>query len=179
MVYGIRLRSLLAGFAALLAGSALASCSGKSGGANGAACADFGAVTGTVSFSKNVIPIFQRACNFDACHAATSSQPQEGLALGNNVMDGTMAAKDIATVHDDIVGKNSKRSTLHLVEASDPSRSWLVAKIRYEDFADCAAVSGSCTPKGCGGRMPQNNPPLSDADVNTIVAWVKGGAKND
>jgi hypothetical protein len=177
MVKGI-LHYFLAGAVVAVVAAAAPACSSKDTAATSGGCADFSAVTNTVSFKKDVIPLMQRACNFDACHASTSTQPQEGLELGSNMMDGAMTDMAIAAVHGNLIGKTAKRSTLKLVEPGSPDKSWLVAKVRYANFADCPAVSGTCTPKGCGAQMPQNQP-LPDADINIFVAWVKGGAKND
>ncbi len=141
-------------------------------------CVDYSCVTGTVSFAKDVIPIFQRSCNFDSCHASTSAQPAESLTLGANVMDGKMSAADVTAVRDGLVDRASKRSTLKLVAPGDPGKSWLCAKIGA-DVGSCPAIDATCTPKGCGTSMPQNNPALGTADVVTIVRWVKAGAKND
>ncbi len=150
------------------------------GGCSKGACIEFSSVTNTVSFSKNVIPIFQSSCNFSACHDGSLNQPQEGLDLGiNKETGGMMTAAQITAVHDSIVGKSAKRSTLHIVEPGSPEKSWLIAKVTYDDFAICPSISKSCTAKGCGNREPENSPPLDQNSINTLVAWVKGGAKND
>lgn len=145
-------------------------------GSGSSGCLDYATAKTGVSFKSDVMPIFQRSCNFSACHSATSSSPQEGLALGLGVSD-TMTDAEIGEVHAGIVNGAAERSSLPLVTPGEPTQSWLLAKVSYSSFASCQAIADECAPKGCGSRMPQQ--PLDQADIDTIAGWIKDGAKNN
>lgn len=155
-----------------------ATATGSSSSSGGDTCADYGTAKAGASFKDDVIPVFQLSCNFSSCHNAESPSPQGKLALGLQ-KGNTMTADDIKTVYDRIVGGISDRSSLAMVEPGAPEKSWLVAKISYADFGACPAVSDTCGPQGCGGRMPLNSPALSATALDAIAGWVKDGAKNN
>ncbi len=147
-------------------------------GSSGSGCLDFATAKSGASFKSDVMPIFQRSCNFSACHNSEASTPQEGLGLGapNGI---TQTDDELKAVRDAIVGATSERSSLAMVEAGSPETSWLMAKIAYSKFTACAAISDTCAPAGCGTRMPLNSPALDAADVDTIAGWIKDGALNN
>ena len=71
------------------------------------------------------------------------------------------------SAHAALVGVASKQcSTLKLVEAGSPSKSYLVQKIEG---------SGSCF---ANKQMPVGGT-LSAAQISTIKSWITAGAKND
>ena len=55
------------------------------------------------------------------------------------------------------------------IEPGDPNQSYLVNKIQGTQ----GDVGGS------GQRMPLGGDPLSEADINTIRAWITAGAENN
>ena len=105
-----------------------------------------------VSFSANVQPIFTDNCAVVGCHAGPRA------TLGQNLEAGQ--------AYSNIVGVQSvESSTLNRIQPGDPDNSYLVQKIR-----GTAAV---------GAQMPLGQPPLSDADIATIVSWITAGALNN
>ncbi len=178
----------------LLAALHLGACVGNAtGGADGAhaSCVDYASKgTAAASFSHDVLPIFQRSCNFRNCHGSDPTySPAEGLDLGKGMLCADplnspcsadpMSSGDIAKVEERLVHAPSHRSALELVTPGDPGASWLMAKLDYESFNDCARVKSQCKPKGCGQPMPMNSPVLDQAERAAIAGWIKGGAKAD
>ncbi len=152
----------------------------------GAGCVDFAKVAAAApSFKTDVVPIFQRSCAFKDCHSSeVANPPGEGLKLGRGATNGMplpqMSDAEIAAVHDGVVNRASARSSLVTVAPGDPGKSWLIAKVAYQDLAiDCAAVAASCAGKGCGDPMPRGESQLSQKNRDILVNWVKNGAKND
>jgi hypothetical protein len=154
--------------------------SGSTGG-----CRDYSKLSGTKSFKNDVMPIFQRACNFSSCHSSDATKGQEGLQLGkpSDAMGKPlpMTDPDIAKVHTGIVNRASSESSLVTVALGDPSKSWLAAKIEYIDMVkECPSVAATCKgSKGCGGLMPSGPDKLPAAEIDTIAIWIKDGAKNN
>lgn len=156
----------------------LAGCSGAPPpGPTGTSCVDRSKATGAASFAKDVIPIFQLSCTSEVCHGSAATTPEAGLVLGKPI-GMTMSPTEIAAVYANLVGAPSTRSSLPRVAAHDANGSWLMAKLEYDDFADCAAIADSCQGR-CGVRMPDAEPPLSEAKLQTVAAWINAGAQND
>lgn len=91
-----------------------------------------------VSFTNNVLPIFQQHCT--KCHGGDN--PEQGLALTSyrSVMVGSQNGS--------------------VVEPGNPDSSYLVKMVVTK-------------------KMPKKGPPLSSTEINTIIAWIKAGAKNN
>lgn len=140
----------------------------------GEVCVDYSAVSGDVSFADDVIPLLQQSCTISgSCHLSGSANPAEGLELGLKNSD-SMTEAEIDTVYDAIVGVDANAADMKLVAAGDPAQSFLLAKCEYEDFANCEDVS--CSPKGCGSRMPLGAP-MDDSRIAILRKWIKAGAK--
>lgn len=107
----------------------------------------------TVSFASNVQPIYTTNCALAGCHDATTAQVgqvlEEGLAIANTVNV-----------------PSTEQPTLMRINPGNADDSYLVRKIRG-------------TPGIGGSRMPLGRPPLTAAQINTIVIWVNEGAVDD
>jgi hypothetical protein len=92
------------------------------------------------------------------CHTGPSSNNVGDLPAGldlNNVLA--------------VVGTASLQCTAKVrIVANSASTSYLVDKIM-----GASQTSGGCF---AGVRMPRNLPPLSTADMNTIIGWINAGA---
>ncbi|MBD3298812.1 MAG: hypothetical protein GF341_09175 [candidate division Zixibacteria bacterium] len=101
-----------------------------------------------ISFSADVQPILTANCTNSACHDATD--PQEGLNL------------EAGSAYGNLVDVNSSQnSSLKRVDPGNPDDSYLVRKLE-----------GTAP----GFRMPRNQPPLSDAQIQLIRDWIEQGA---
>lgn len=101
-----------------------------------------------VSFSSDVQPILTTNCTNSACHDATD--PQEGMNL------------EAGSAYDNIVDVNSSQNpSLKRVDPGNPDDSYLIQKLE-----------GTAP----GFRMPRDQPPLSDAQIQLIRDWIAQGA---
>jgi hypothetical protein len=115
-----------------------------------------------VSFSKDVLPIFGRACAFDSCHGG--SAPEGDLFLG----------EDATRVYANLVSVPAKIfPALPRIAPGDATNSFLLRKI--DD--DVCVISG-CT-DACAESMPQALELLPETDRLVIRAWVLQGAASD
>jgi len=110
----------------------------------------------TVSFAADVQPILTARCATSSCHGGSS--PRESLSLA------------AGSAHGELVGvKTTECSGARtLVVPGDPSASYFLSKARGVDLC------------GTSRRMPP--PPkasLSATDLDTIGAWICGGALDD
>lgn len=128
--------------------------------------ASFDAHQPTVSFAKDVMPIFGQSCAFASCHGSASGSAN-GVFLGGG---------DPALVHQAIVDvRSTKLPTMPLVKAGDPRESFLMRKM---DGSQCA-LDPQCTESDCGQSMPKNDALLSSDARDTVRRWIAQGAKND
>jgi hypothetical protein len=115
-----------------------------------------------VSFSKDVLPIFGRACAFDSCHGG--NPPEGDLFLGS---DATRVYANLVSVPAKIF------PALPRIAPGDAANSFLLRKID----GDACAIAG-CT-DACAEAMPQALDLLPEADRLVIRAWVLEGAASD
>ena len=105
---------------------------------------------GTVSFAQHVAPIFNATCT-GYCHpggySPMSLQPHEALAL---------------LVNAEAVGCTDGRVRVAPGDA-DPAKSYLMAKLTGEEL--------------CSGSVMPPSGMLQPAQVDTIRAWIEGGAQ--
>jgi hypothetical protein len=147
--------------------------------------------TGTVSFSKDVIPAFQTGCTLSqSCHGQMNNVQEENLYLGEN--DPSMTGPtNVGMVHMGIVGvKAIENPQMDLVAAGDIDNSFLWHKIVGDQNstdalkAGCKMATMMCSPQctdtePCGTQMPYNSPVLDNARMCIIKKWIQAGAKND
>lgn len=137
------------------------------------ACADhqppagFDPLTPAVSFSRDVVPIFDRSCVFSDCHNTIS---QNGLVIGDPLRI------DARTAHANIVGKASVAlPAMPYVTPGNPRESFLMHKL---DGSQCT-LDARCVQGNCGGPMPRNGDLLGEDERNVVRRWIAQGAKND
>lgn len=146
----------------MCASSCTPSCAGKSCGpdgcggscgtcATGQSCGSSGQCSApTPTFAANVWPIFQAKNCTGSCHDASS--PSEGLNLSN-----------ATTAYNQLVGIMAAQCNRVRVVRGDAANSYLMNKLTGQ---------GMCS----GSRMPRNGAPLTAAQLDTVRAWINGGA---
>jgi hypothetical protein len=88
-----------------------------------------------------------------SCHGGAA--PANGLSL------------EPASAYQSLVGvRSSQRTELFLVEAYQPDRSYLIAKLEGGE-----QISGR--------RMPRNRPPRPQDEIDVIRRWIESGALKD
>jgi hypothetical protein len=150
-------------------GGCSSSSSSSSGGTSGCVDysppSDFVATAPVVSFSKDVIPIFQQSCAFSTCHGSTTG-PSNGVFLGN----------DAPRVYTNLVGKaGDENPMIPFITASDPRTSYLMRKM---DASQCA-VDSECTGGSCQSSMPKGDDSLPVATRDIVRRWIAQGAQNN
>jgi hypothetical protein len=150
-----------------------------------------GCGTATVSFSKDVIPIFQMSCTLNSvCHGQTGNSAEENLYLGLNTGGGT--TNDIQAVYKGMVGVTAKEDTsMKLVTAGDPENSYFFHKVNDSQMTlnstlgtACMKTNSICTNCNsnfgpCGATMPYTGEQLPSASLCTIQNWIQQGAQNN
>lgn len=163
-------RSLwLVAFAMLALVLALTGCPSEESSAGG--CKDylppasFDATTPSVSFSKDVMPIFGRSCAFSTCH-------------GSNVgtANGVFLGRDATRVYTAIVGvKGDELPTMAFVTPGNPRESYLMRKM---DATQCL-LDAQCKDGTCRDSMPKNDESLDVATRDVVRRWIAQGAMNN
>ena len=140
-------------------------------------CADL--TTPTVSFAKDIVPIFQPSCAIagSTCHGTpdvvtTQMRPYLGSFDGGT---------DAAAVVQGLVGVMSPEDpNVMIVKAGDPANSYMMHKL---DGDQCTLASACATGMtmytDCGQQMPYSSPPLDDATRDIIRRWIAQGARNN
>ncbi|HEX3770960.1 MAG TPA: hypothetical protein VHV30_08860 [Polyangiaceae bacterium] len=136
-----------------------------------------------VSFSNDVMPIFQGSCTLTAdCHGQVGNAAEANLYLGNDL---TMAntSSTIMMVYANLVGQPAVEDTsLTLVKANDHANSYLYEKLTDSQAQLDAIACTSCTICNggpCGVPMPFGNLPITSDQMSTIANWIDQGAKNN
>lgn len=102
-----------------------------------------------VSFSEDIQPIFNGNCAVSGCH---DSNTQES---GVNFSSYDAALSSIGIQYG-----------TEVIDPGNPNNSPIVDKISNDN-------------PEFGERMPLDRQPLSDADIDSIVAWIDDGAPNN
>lgn len=145
---------------------------------------------GPVSFSTDVLPVFQQNCSTGtSCHGQMKQAVVESLYLGPS--SGPIDSATAKTVHDELVGvKSLEDPSMNLVTATMPNQSYLLQKVNGNEgkfTADCAKAplcpSPTCTTKApCGVDMPYLGESLTITDpmgIQQLTDWIMQGAKNN
>ena len=135
----------------------------------------FNAMSKTVSFQTDVLPIFRNSCGLSAsCHGVETGSVGK-VYLGPPLADGTATQAQISAILTQIVGvASSAAATMKIVEANTPAKSFLMHKM--DNTLTCADVTCEA---GCGTSMPQLSPILGETERDTVRLWIAQGAKND
>ena len=150
--------------------------------------------SGTVSFSKDVIPAFQMSCTMTmSCHGQMNDAVVENLYLGLNAGGGTTA--DVQAVYRGLVDVAAKEDpSMNLVTKGDLQNSFLWHKVNDDQTAltkgtlamGCAKTSTMCqdcsSASPCGGTMPYLADPLAMTNPQglcVIQTWIQQGAENN
>lgn len=151
---------------AAFAGCASGETSGGAGtpapaGGTGAAAGTGGAASATFT---QVLALFgQSGANCGVCHATSPSAANGSFSFNS---------ADKAGAHAAFVGAMSKGGAGSMCGAG---KAYVVAG---QPAASLLYLKLSATP-GCGVRMPLGGMPLTDAQLQTVSAWITAGAKND
>jgi hypothetical protein len=174
--------TLIASLAAIAGAAGAMSCSSSS-----APAAPAGCQSANVSFSADVMPVFQRGCTLaSVCHGQMNSAVSEDLYLGLNVGGGGSA--DAKAVYNGLVGVPSKEDpSMPIVTKGDNSTSYLFQKLNLASLAAlasaCSKATMMCTDctsdAPCGGQMPYEGDALDSEDACTLQNWISEGAPNN
>ena len=107
-------------------------------------------------FQAAVQPLFTANCAFSGCHGGP--RPQAGMDLTEGA-----AYQNLVRV------ASRELSSMSRVQPFDPANSYLVHKLQ--------GTQG--TVGGRGAQMPRGRDPLSQADIDAVINWVKTGARNN
>jgi hypothetical protein len=134
-----------------------------------------------VSFSNDVMPIFQTNCGTSGaiCHGSTTvttaNQPRPFLGAPF----GTPSTQTLQMIHDGIVGtKSNEDAAMNYVTAKDTSQSFLWYKIT----ATQDTLNASCNNPAfmmCGLAMPFQGAPLTVDQLSIVEGWIQQGALNN
>jgi len=179
-----RTLAILSSLSALFAAGAMgcSSTSSSSAGQQMGGCD----TTTPVSFSSDVIPVFQMSCTLSSvCHGQMGNAAEEDLYLGEN-----MGTTNASTVYGMLVGVTAKEDpAMNLVTAGSTDNSFLWHKVNGDQgnfAADCSKASMMCedcdSTSPCGGLMPYLGESLatdSPQYLCTIQSWILQGAMNN
>jgi hypothetical protein len=157
---------------------ALAACSSEP--ASSLRCKDYedpALYAASAGFASDVLPIFERSCNFGACHGSSAERPQEDLWLGPHETSMEATAAERSAIIDGLVGVRAHLADMAHVVPGEPAQSFLLAKLEYTDFSACE--TNGCAKLRCGGRMPRADPPLTEDELALIRTWIRDGARDD
>lgn len=150
--------TLLAATCGILLASAGIGCSSSSTPATSTATPDAGAVAPT--FTNVYDNVIAKRCT--GCHTTPTG---DGIAEGKLDMT-TKALAFTNLVGAAAAGPECAAKQVRVVPGK-PDDSLFYLKISLDDAAPCDK------------KMPENGPPLSQADADLIEAWITAGAKND
>lgn len=144
------------GIALLAIACMLTACAGEGGGGGGGqptpSCTPPDTVT--VSFPRNIQPIFDRSC--------AVAGPCHNSAVATQALDLSPSRSRAQTVNVDSTEKRAKR-----IKPGDPDASYLVQKIE-----DAPGISGDPMPQGCPGAPIAGAQCLTGDDIAAIRQWI-------
>ena len=150
-------------FAVVAAGCVLSGCAGTGGGGGGGGKPSCKPPKGgaTISFARNIQPIFNRSCAVAAsCHAGPGS--------ANLDLTAGLAYRQIVNV------QSTQQRGLKRVDPGNPDKSYLVRKIQGGPN-----ISGTSMPQGCPSTPLSGAQCLAADDTAAIIQWVTECASND
>ena len=176
-----------AAFSALLAPAA--GCSDDGSGGAGGGCEELGAdkcfdyacyeaPSAEVSFSAEVLPIFEQSCSLSsACHGnPLSPVGPDGYKPYLGEVNPETTPSDIDLIFTTIVGADAYLApALKLVDPEKPELSFLMHKMD----GDLSCSSVECNGGDCLQAMPQGSGVLDRATRDVVRTWILQGAKNN
>jgi hypothetical protein len=158
----------------------------EAGAADAAAIGDGGCGSASVSFMRDVMPIFQTTCTLSSvCHGQMNNAAEEDLYLGENAGGASPSA-----VFGGLVGVRSKEDpSMNLVTAGSLGNSYLWHKLIGDQNTNAAVQTGcaqapsqcaDCTTQAhCGAQEPYLSAGLPADELCTIQSWIDEGAPNN
>jgi hypothetical protein len=132
---------------------AVCACSSSSSSTTSSASSS-GTTAQTPKLRTDVMPLLGQNCALAACHGSSASNL------------GIYISFDPEQVYAQLM-KDSPTAKMKFVVPGDAKSSYLMMKL---DGTQCAT---------CGAPMPLDLPQLSQAQRDTVRAWINGGAKDD
>jgi hypothetical protein len=130
-----------------------------------------------VSFSADILPIFENSCALSsACHGNPSSpNTSAGYQPYLGEVDPATTPSDVDAILALIVGQPSRAAPgLAIVEPGAPEQSFLMHKM--DDSLSCSSVE---CPDGCGDVMPKGSGPLERETRDLVRGWIAQGAASN
>ena len=182
------------------ASSADAGADGPSGDGCAAYVSDADLTIPTVSFSTDVLPIFEHSCGLSSsCHGDRSDIRARGIFLGCDMatsMACVVSPPVAPQVYPSLVGPEAgtplETTAMPFVMPGDPEQSYLMHKIdgdvcmvtgcvtdnaAVKQAGDTPGAAGPGQPSSwCGMLMPFNLALIDPARRDTIRRWIKQGA---
>jgi hypothetical protein len=124
----------------------------------------------TVSFARDVMPVFTSNCSSASCHGAKSGS-QGGLFLGAESAHGG----DAAAVYAGLQTDSAELKSMPFVSAGDQKQSYLMHKID----GDQCVYAAMCVGHDCKANMPYASPLMSVDERDTLRRWIAQGAKSN
>jgi hypothetical protein len=181
-----RTLAIILSLAALVAVAGATGCSSKSASTS---CD----TTKAVSFSSDVMPVFERGCTLSSvCHGQMNNSAEEDNYLGLNGGDG--GVPDEQAVYKGLVGVAAKEApSMKLVAPGSTDNSYLWQKVAVIVAGQTlpASLASACkmapspqcsdcnSNSPCGGEMPYLGEALDSPDQCTLQSWILQGAKNN
>jgi hypothetical protein len=160
---------------------------------SGANAASGECASASVSFQRDVVPLFAANCTSGTiCHGQMNQPGVENLYLGPSASGGANGPSDLATIYAGLVGmKSVEDPSMDIVTAGDLEQSFLWHKIEGDENSDPTVVSGcapqasgpnpcsDCVPAApCGVQMPLGNA-LEPSAICILQNWITQGAMNN
>jgi hypothetical protein len=184
-----RVASVLAVF---VSASTVAGCSASSS-PSVADAASAECASASVSFQKDVVPVFAANCSTSSiCHGQMNQAGVENLYLGPSASGGANSPSDLASIHAGLVGvKSVEDPSMNIVTPGDLEHSFLWHKVDGDENSDSTVVSG-CQPQAngpnpcsdclpvapCGVQMPLGGA-LEPSAICVLQNWITSGAMNN
>lgn len=141
--------------------------SGEQGVGSSGACTPYAAPASTdlakptVSFARDVAPIFAQSCTFSSCHATAASE-------GHLVLKGD-------GVRARLLKGSLRLPSMPYVTPGHPEQSFLMHKLD----GDSCTLDAQCVDGDCLDTMPKGGDPLPQDQRDTLRRWIAQGGADD
>jgi hypothetical protein len=167
-----------------IAGVGTSACSSPAPSDAGTSPSDAGT---SVSFVNDLMPLFQSSCSTSqgfTCHGDPSVETTTVQNLPNQPRPyygpflGKASTDVVNHVYTVLRGPSNEAPTLNYVEPGSLDQSFLWHKLK----GDLTSITAKCTTAmapPCGLVMPNDNLPLTSAQLQMISDWIQGQAPNN